>query len=72
MTQAPLPDFKCPFCKSAIQRANVEKHLLNQHRDSHTIHKYQACQICGELVLKNKLTPHIRKMHGLQPGKGKR
>jgi hypothetical protein len=63
------PDFQCPFCRSMVQRANVEKHLLNQHRDTHTLHKYVACPVCEALVLKNKLTPHLRKEHALKGNK---
>jgi len=69
MSDLPTPDFKCPFCQSMIQAANIKKHLLSKHNDSHTLDKYQPCQICGELLLKNKVTPHMRKMHGTVPTK---
>jgi hypothetical protein len=58
------PPFECPFCKSMVQKKNAAKHLLNMHRDTQTIHKYVACQICDGLFLKHKLTPHQRKAHG--------
>lgn len=68
MNQAPEPpDFECPFCKSKIAQKNAAKHLLNQHQDTQTLHKYVSCSVCSGLFLKHKLTPHMRAAHGKKP-----
>lgn len=67
-----LPPFECPICKSKVQQQNAAKHLLNQHNDSRTLHRYVKCEICLGLFAKDKLTPHMRKAHGAQPPKNQK
>ena len=61
--------FKCPVCKSKILTKNAKKHLMGQHGDTKTIHKYLHCEFCQMLVLKDKYSGHLRKVHQTQPTK---
>lgn len=67
-----LPPFVCPICKSQVQQQKAAKHLLNQHNDSRTLHKYVACEICRGLFPKDRLTPHMLKAHGTRPAKNQK
>lgn len=55
-----------------MPQKSAAKHLLNQHNDTRTLHKYVSCSVCKGLFIKHKLTPHLRKAHQTTPAELKK